>query len=489
MNLMGWATTQGEAMSNVDTAWLRMEKPGNLMMITGVLRLATPLRYKRLVDLLEQRFLAYPRFRQRAVDGPEGAHWENDAEFDITRHVTRLKLPGRADEAALQDAVSELASTPLSGDHPLWQFDLIERFEGGSVVVCRIHHCYADGMALVQVMLSLTDSSPDAKREQHWLEEEARAEPSAQSLPPVLQRLDKAIKFGTRTLGKWLEAWKEPGATAHLTHEAVAFAQELVHAIGLSDDDVTSLKGALSEEKRCAWAVPLELDEVKAVSRGFGCTVNDLLLACAAGAIRQVLLDNGEPVDGLTLRATVPVNLRPRAHARRLGNHFGLVFLDLPVGEACPPARVRAVGAAMRELKNSRQAAVSYGLLGVLGMAPTSVQRHALDLLSRKATLVATNVPGPKQPLYLAGVEVSRMMFWVPQTGSIGLGISLLSYAGKVYFGLIADRARLHDPDRVARAFNQEFEHMLTLVLLSDWEKAPDEFADDAWAWLGEGCR
>ena len=151
-------------MSNVDTAWLRMEKPSNLMMITGVLRLASPLTQHRLAKLLEERFLAFPRFRQRAVDSPEGAHWETVEDFDIARHVSRLKLGRAANERRLKQAVSELASTPLSAEDPRWHFHLIERYQGGSVVICRIHHCYADGMALVQVMLSLTDSSPDAGR-------------------------------------------------------------------------------------------------------------------------------------------------------------------------------------------------------------------------------------------------------------------------------------------------------------------------------------
>lgn len=486
MSLIGWASAKGEAMSNVDTAWLRMEKPSNLMMITGVLRLAKPLGQARLAELLAKRFLAFARFRQRAVDTPEGAHWETDANFDIQQHITRMRLPAPRNEATLKRMVSELASTPLPADRPQWHFNLIERFEGGSVLICRLHHCYADGMALVQVMLSLTDTSPDAKPDNHWLDDDETPQPSVESLPPLLQRLDKAVKFGTHTLGKWLDAWKEPGAAAHLTHETVAFAQELVHSIGLSDDSQTSLKGELCDEKRCAWAAPLVLEEVKSASRAFGCTVNDLLLACAAGALRRVLLDQGEAVDGIGIRATVPVNLRPRAHARRLGNHFGLVFLDLPVGEAAPQRRVRAVAEAMRELKSSRQAAVSYGLLGVLGMAPTAVQRHALELLSKKATVVATNVPGPKQPLYLAGVRVDEMMFWVPQTGGIGLGLSLLSYAGKVYFGLIADRCRLPEPERVAAAFNQEFEHLLLLALCSDWTVPAEEFAEHTLEWLSE---
>ena len=187
------------------------------------------------------------------------------------------------------------------------------------------------------------------------------------------------------------------------------------------------------------------------------------------------MVERGDDVDGLTLRATVPVNLRPLEHARKLGNHFGLVFLNLPVGEANPVARVQAVGACMQRLKHSRQAIVAYGLLAALGVAPAALQGVALELFSRKATAVATNVPGPQQPLYLAGRRLREMMFWVPQTGSIGLGLSILSYNGRVHFGIVGDGRLVPDPDAVVRRFGAEFERLLYLVLMGRWDRAFDE--------------
>ncbi|WP_326527339.1 WS/DGAT domain-containing protein, partial [Dokdonella sp.] len=198
--------------------------------------------------------------------------------------------------------------------------------------------------------------------------------------------------------------------------------------------------------------------------------VNDVLLACASGALRSYLLDQGDEVDGLTIRATVPVNLRPLEHAKKLGNHFGLVFLELPVGEANPLRRLERVGACMRELKRSRQAIVTLGLLAALGMGPQALQAPALELFSRKATTVATNVPGPQQPLYLTGVEVSELMFWVPQSGSIGVGLSILSYNGNVHFGLIGDAKRVRDPDAVTTRFAREFEKLVLIALMEDWD-------------------
>jgi len=140
---------------------------------------------------------------------------------------------------------------------------------------------------------------------------------------------------------------------------------------------------------------------------------------------------------------------------------------------------LQRVAACMDELKGSRQAIVAFGLLAALGMAPAAVQELALELFSRKASAVATNVPGPQQPLYLAGCALREMMFWVPQTGSIGVGISILSYNGRVHFGLIADARLIPDPDAVIRRFGGEFDKLLYLALMSDWDRALDaEMAD-----------
>src|SRR5262249_33282277 len=189
-----------------------------------------------------------------------------------------------------------------------------------------------------------------------------------------------------------------------------------------------------------------------------------------------------EAVDGLTIRATVPVNLRPLEHAKKLGNHFGLVFLDLPVGEANPLRRLERVAANMRELKRSRQAALTFGLLAAVGMAPVSLQRMALEMFSRKATAVATNVPGPQMPLYLAGCEVRELMFWVPQNGTIGMGLSILSYNGRVHFGLIVDAKRVPEPEEIVRRFAREFEKLALITLMEDGDA--DIGAGDAEATL-----
>lgn len=474
-----------EPMAKVDTAWLRMEQPTNPMMITGVLMFDDPMSIADLRRVIERRWLAYRRFRQKAVDTATGAFWETDEDLDLDWHVQLAVLPGRGGKRALERLVSQFASTPLDTGRPLWQFHLVEHHNGGSALIARIHHSYADGIALVQVLLSLTDTTREQAKgsdlQRAWLKQDG---------VHVAHRVGAAeryMKLGTKMVEKGIEMYRHPSLAAVLAKEGGEIGAELLQAIALSNDPPSMLRGKLGVSKRVAWAEPLNLDEVKAVSRACECTVNDLLMATAAGALREYMIGRGDNVDGMTLRATVPVNLRPLEHAKKLGNHFGLVFLDMPVGEPNPIGRVERVAQSMCELKNSRQAVVSYGLLAALGMAPTAVQGVALELFSRKASMVATNVPGPQQPLYMAGCALREMMFWVPQTGSIGVGISILSYNGRVHFGLIGDAKLIPDPDSVMQRFGAEFDKLLYLSMMSDWHKRLDGAA--AYALLPKGTR
>ena len=467
-----------EPMSRVDTAWLRMEQPTNPMMITAVLMFAETMSVNDLRRLIKQRFLAYTRFQQKAVDTPAGASWQTDDDLDLDWHVHLTALPGRGGKRALERLVSQLASTPLDAGRPLWQFHLIERYDGGSAVIIRIHHCYADGIALVQVLLSLTDTTREPAKGKDlaraWLKQDGA------EVARRVGAVDKYMQLGSKVVEKGMEMYRDPSLAAVLAKEGGEIARELITALSLPDDPPSLLRGKLGTSKRVAWAEPLDLEEVKAVGRACDCTVNDVLMATAAGALREYMLERGDRVDGLTIRATVPVNLRPLEHAKKLGNHFGLVFLDLPVGEHNPIRRIERVTASMNNIKNSRQAVVTFGVLAALGMAPPALQGLALELFSRKASVVATNVPGPSQPLYLAGCALREMMFWVPQTGSMGVGISIFSYNGRVHFGMIADAKLIPDPDAVIRRFGSEFEKLLYLALMGDWDKTFDSFAAEA---------
>jgi len=461
-----------DPISKVDTAWLRMEHPTNLMMITGVIVLDSGASFERIVAAIENRWLAFRRFRQKAVDKAGGAYWQLDTDFDINTHVRRVALPGNAGQDELEEFVSDLASTSLDHSRPLWQFHYVENFAGGPVLVQRVHHCYADGIALIQVFLSLTDPGPEprpsASNPETWKKRRvAESTIYKRLLEPAREGLGLAVHWSQKLLGEAVGIAQEPEKVRKYVTEASELVKELASSITLPNDPKTIFRGKLGVRKRVAWAEPLPLNEVKAVSKVFGCSVNDVLIAAVTGALRSYMLDQGEAPSRISeVRATVPVNLRPLEHAKNLGNHFGLVFLPMPIGEANPINRVKQVNERMNELKSSKQAAVSFGLLSALGMGPSVLQKPALDLLSEKATMVLTNVPGPQQPLYLGGGQVKQMMFWVPQNGSIGMGVSILSYNGQVFFGVITDCKLVPEPKEIIKRFKPEFENLVYLSLM-----------------------
>ena len=221
--------------------------------------------------------------------------------------------------------------------------------------------------------------------------------------------------------------------------------------------------------KRVAWCDPLPLDEVRAVGKALHCSINDVLLACVAGAMAQYLRNHGDSVSGKEIRAMVPVNLRPMTEAYKLGNQFGLAPVVLPVGIDNPIARVYEVRRRMGELKGSLQPLLAFALLAVAGVLIKPAQDAMLNLFSKKTTAVMTNVPGPREKLQFCGSTVEQTLFWVPQSGTVGLGVSILSYGGGVQFGIISDATLCPDPQAIIDQFAPEFEKLSLLTLMLPW--------------------
>ena len=374
-------------MSGADTAWLRMERPTNPMVITGVLIFKTRLDLARMKQALRTRFLAFERFRQRPVEQTSGYYWEEDPDFDFERHVHRVALPRPGGRRELQELVSDLASTRFDPEKPMWQFHLVEGYRGRrSALVVRVHHCYADGAALMQVLLALTEGGKH-------LPARRAGSPGWDAWLPWLEPLTKA------GAGLVFELLQHPGKALEYVHAGAAALAEAAKLLSLPAEPKTRFRGALGVSKRVAWCDPLPLAAVKKLGRALGCTVNDVLLAAAAGALRGYLAAHRDPIEGLEIRVVVPVNLRSPQSKEPLGNEFGLVFLELPVGIASPVGRVHAVRARMQALRGSPQPVLMLGLLGFAGQAPRAVQEQLLQVLGSHATAVMTNVPGPKRRL------------------------------------------------------------------------------------------
>ena len=475
----------GERMSKVDTAWLRMDSPSNLMMIVGVWVIKPGICYADLGQRIQERLLKYPRFVQCAVEDATGAAWITDPAFDLANHFVIEKLPHRAagqEQLALQDRLAELTMEPLDRQHPLWQFHLVENYKGGSALMVRVHHCIADGIALMSVTQSLVDGGAPPPEQPHATAHTAGLDAAenwiAESLlKPFTNMTVKALgvagEGAARSLG--LLADPQKGVDAGL-HGSVDLAKLAYHAASdlaalalMADDSPTRLKGIPGITKRVAWCPPLPLAEVKAVGKALNCSINDVLMSCVAGAIGEYLKGHGEAILGKEIRAMVPVNLRAAEHAYRLGNQFGLAPLVLPIGLENPIERIFEVRRRMLELKGSMQPLLAFGLLAVAGLLVKPAQDAMLSLFSKKTTAVMTNVPGPRTKLTLCGSTLEESLFWVPQSGTVGLGVSILSYGGGVQFGVVSDSTLCPDPQKIIDQFEPEFAKLAWVTLMMPW--------------------
>ncbi len=463
--------SEREPLSVIDHAWLRMDRPTNLMMICGLMTFGGRLDLVRLKGVVRERMLCFHRFRQKVGWDGGIAYWETDAAFDLDWHVRQLALPRGAGQRGLDRLAGELVSTALDPTKPMWQFHLIDVDAGHSALMLRIHHCYGDGFALSHVMGALTDSSPG----HHGL-----PSPDLDGTPPPRAAWEKMLGQVTELAGDGVRLARTAYSLAadwsgHPEHALAAarrgidLAAELGVIAAMEPDCATRFKGPLGVMKRVACAGPLALDEVKAVANALSCSVNDVLLSCVTAALRGYLLDQGDAVDGVEMRALVPVNLRPPGPVMELGNHFGLVFLGLPLGEADALRRTRLVHERMEALKHSQQATVALGILACMGAAPAGLRETLVQALAANASAVVTNVRSAPETRYLAGQRIERQVFWVPQSGGIGLGISILSYAGQVNLGVVADVQRVPDPEVLARHMVTEFESLLLRCLTMPW--------------------
>jgi WS/DGAT/MGAT family acyltransferase len=265
--------------------------------------------------------------------------------------------------------------------------------------------------------------------------------------------VEEMMPDGLRLLLSPVEALKRTNRVATGAAGTGAFAR----LVARPNDPKTAFKGPLGVPKKVAWSEAVAVADVKAVGRALGGTVNDVLLSAMTGGLRRYLEGRGERTEGINVRAAMPVNLRPLERMADLGNHFGLIFLSLPVGIADPVARLAELGRRARALKRSAEPVVVYGILQLLGKVPHAVQRLVVRIFGAKTTAVMTNVPGPRQRLHLAGQRIRDIFFWVPQSGRVGIGISICSYVGHVRLGVITDAGLVPDPQRIVEAFHDEF--------------------------------
>ncbi len=471
-------------LSNADAAWLHMDRPTNLMVINSVLLFDEQLDWERLAGVVRSRLVErYLRFHQRVAESRValgGPHWEEDRDFELARHMHRRGLPAPADESTLEELAGDLASIPLDRDKPLWDMYLIDGPGAGSAVIVRMHHCIADGIALAWVMLSLTDLAPEGECDtepppQRSLPRSGLRAAVGASLETAGDTLSSAIApaagavSATRRLSHAvargsLETLAHPRHALELVDDLAADAQALVKLLFMTPDAPSVLKCHLGAARSVAWSRPISLEKVKAIAHAQGATVNDVLLAAVSGALRGYLIARGEAPH--EVRTMVPVNLRPLDEPvpRELGNHFGLVFLTLPVDRSSRRERLGELKRRMDSIKDSAEGPVSYAVLEAVGLTPPEVEGRIVDIFSARATAVMTNVPGPRETVYLAGSPMRTVLVWAPTAGSVGMSVSIFSYDGRITVGLLVHAQLVPDPQTILQRLGGEVAAMARLA-------------------------
>ncbi len=464
------AGERGKPLAAVDVAWLRMDEPANLMHIHGVLALKGEVTWDQAARRFEERLLAISRFRQRVAQDDGRFVWVEDADFDLERHLVEERLPEPGGDRELAAAIAGHLHRQFDRGHPLWEFRLIQGYNGRDTVIFgRLHHTIGDGVALMIVLLALTDLTPGGPQTV------AAPDPSASIVNPFLEILLHPATAGAAAARSLVEsvmpetlrlmlAPVEAFARANPLLKGVGATGALGRLVGRPNDPKTRFKGALGVEKRVAWTEKVPLEDVKRIGRQLGGTINDVLNTAMAGGLRRYLARHGEPAESLGFRAAMPVNLRPLDEMADLGNRFGLIFLKLPVGLADPLKRLVEFQRRSTALKSSAEPLVVYSILQMIGRLPELAHRAVVSIFQAKATAVFTNVPGPKKTLYFAGKPLQDIFFWVPQAGRLGLGVSIFSYDGQVRMGVGTDYGLVPDPERIVDGFHAELERLATLA-------------------------
>ncbi|GAA6526225.1 wax ester/triacylglycerol synthase family O-acyltransferase [Intrasporangium sp. DVR] len=462
----------------VDTIWLNMDRPNNLMVIESLMFLDGVPDWDEVTELIRSRVVEpFPVFRQR----PESPSivgqpwWVDDEDFSLARHVRRVTLPGPGDDAALQSHIEAELDVPLERSHPLWRLHLIDGYGDGSVLLLRIHHSLADGIALTRVLMSLTDGDPD---EIAGMAVTTHAVPEASLTgalddPPVVEAAEATshplelpivgpgLRLARDGVGQLLRLATPQGAL-----DAARFAVRTTRVLGdlaLARNPSNPFEGRPGGAKRVVWTDPLPLLGPKQLGRLAGATLNDVLMSAVAAALHRYQLEEGhEPVDLLTM---VPVNVRPLDEPLppELGNRFTLVYFRFPSALGAPLARLAETKRRMDWVKRSPEAVLTYALINAIGRTNPTLERFLVDFFANKAIGVTTNVAGPRSPRTLAGVPLSGVLGWVPGSGRHALGVCVFTYAGTVRVGFMTDVDIVPDPERLLAAFEDELDHIVHL--------------------------
>ena len=449
----------GDRLSALDVSFLNIEDHAAHMHVASVMIFdGDPPGHEEFVESVSRRLHLVPRYRQKVAFMPLNAgrpRWVDDPHFNIGYHVSRSALPPPGSEQQLRDLAGRLFSQQLDRYRPLWELWIVEGLEGGRfAAVSKTHHALIDGIAGVDLMSVLFDTKPNptvpADRGRPW---HPRPTPSTAEL--VAEALIDRATVPGEAVGAVTDALRRPRALAGGAWETLVGVGAMAWA-GLRPAPASPYNRRIGPHRRFTW-IRTSLADMKAIKEELGGTVNDVVLATVAGGLGRHMRRRGDDTTGVTLRAFVPVSVRAADHGGGGGNQVSGMIAPLPVGEEDPRRRLATVSTAMARLKSSGQAVGAKALTDLSGFAPPNILSQASRLSSRQrfVNLVVTNVPGPQDALYLGGREMRDVFPMVPLASNTALGVAIMSYHGRMNFGLHADWDLLPDLEDLAEDFER----------------------------------
>jgi diacylglycerol O-acyltransferase / wax synthase len=415
-----------------DAARLHMGGRENPMAIVALLMLDGALRHEVVVSRFEERLLPHRRFRQRVIEPRFGLgmpRWEDDPRFELRGHVHGVDLAGGWD--ALEAFASDVMRTPFAADRAAWAAFIVRRGSAGATLVVKVHHALADGSALLGLLEELSDEGSTGRA------------PRATPLPRASRDHAETtlVDRGLRLAGCAL------GATRLALRRA---------------DPATLSRTRLGPRMRVVFSSGIALEPLSAAAHARGTTVTALLLAAVTGALRTHLSESG-PVDGMVLHALLPIHV-PVDDAGDLGNHFGSIFVPLPVGTFDSERRLHAIAEELRALRSGGAVASGVDLALAAGIVPSVIERLGVSFFSRKATVMVSNIRGPVCPLHLDGVAIRDLIVCAPSPGRIALGITFMSYGGRVRMAVAADASVVGDVRSIVTELERELATLSSFV-------------------------
>lgn len=494
-------------MTSQDALWLTMDRPNNLMVIDTVMWFRSVPDWGAVEDVLQERLVAqFPVFRSHAVKKGTSWEWQEVVDFELADQIQRVTLDAPGDFQALRTFVASQRSVPFSKSRPMWTMYFIENVNfddgaSGAAVMARFHHSIADGIRLTQAVMGLCDLDPadvtavgrpfshpkgpvqvaTAVAKETWSDiadlGSATAHRVASAVGSVRDVVTRAatgdvraaassvvddsrniFTVGTQAL-KFPERLMDVNMLVSSPDNRVANDATIAGKYVLSGSSVKTVwTGKPQRHKDADWAPIIDLDDVKAIGRATGTTVNDVMLSAVSIALTRYLNENGDDTTD-ELIWMVPVSIQPVEPGvpKELGNHFALVTLRMPIGIHDFVDCLSAMHERMERIKSSDEALVTFGLQRGIANAPGPLAVGLTNYFANKAVGVLTNVPGPRAPMTLAGTQVDGILGWAPCSGDQPMTICIFSYDGKVTVGFGADKALVPDLNRLSELFHQGF--------------------------------